>query len=98
MRSLLLAFVGLALLAAPVAAEPVVLTGAPAADADAITGSLAQARTLMAVCWQRKPPATVKITLQVAASGEVTRATAKTKGPAAQCAAGILAVQTLAPA
>jgi hypothetical protein len=98
MRSLLLAFVGLALVSAPAVAEPVTLTGAPAADSDAITGSIAQARTLMAVCWQRKPPATVKVALAVAATGEVTKATAKTKGPAAQCAAGILAVQTLAPA
>jgi hypothetical protein len=79
------------------AADPVTLSGGPA-DRDAAIASLEKARGLMTVCWQRKPPRAVKIALAVAATGEVTRATAKTKGPAAQCAAGILAVATLAPA
>lgn len=83
--------------AGPAAAQSVTVTGAPAADRDAIVGSLEKARGLMAVCWARKAPEKVRVTLAVAASGEVTRAVAKTKGPAAQCAAGILAVSTLAP-
>lgn len=85
------------LVATPAAADPVKLSGGPA-DSDATIAALEKTRGLMTVCWQRKPPATVKITLAVAASGEVTKAAAKTKGPAAQCAAGILAVATLAPA
>src|SRR5687768_18405088 len=64
---------------------------------DEVVAALEKVRGQMAVCWQRKPPATVTINLTVAASGEVTKATAKTKGTAAQCAAGILAVSTLAP-
>jgi hypothetical protein len=47
------------------------------------------------VCWQRKPPASVQIKLTVGKTGDVTSATAKTKGVHAQCAAGILAVQSL---
>jgi len=85
----------LAWLAAPAAAEPVTVSGAPAADRDAIVGAIEQARTLMAPCWRRKPPATVTVALSVAASGEVVKATAKTRGAAAQCAAGLLAVATL---
>lgn len=96
-RGILLAAAAILLAARPAAAEPVTLTGGPA-DKDETIAALEKARGLMAVCWQRKPPASVKVTLAVAASGEVTRATAKTKGPAAQCAAGILAVATLAPA
>lgn len=83
--------------AGPAAAQSVTVTGAPAADRDAIVGSLEKARGLMGVCWARKAPERVQIALAVAASGEVTKATAKTRGPAAQCAAGILAVSTLAP-
>jgi hypothetical protein len=94
----ILLVVGMLLLAArPAAAEPVKLSGGPA-DKEETIAALEKARGLMTVCWQRKPPATVKVTLAVAASGEVTKATAKSKGPAAQCAAGILAVATLAPA
>ena len=87
-----------ALLAAPgrAAADGVTLVSGPAGDRDAIVASVEQVRSLMTVCWQRKPPASVKVTLAVAASGEVTKATARTKGPAAQCAAGLLAVSTLA--
>jgi TonB family protein len=81
----------------PAAADPVTLSQGPAADRDAIVASLATARSLMGVCWQNKPPASVKIAVSVAATGEVTNAAAKTKGAAAQCAAGILAVSTLAP-
>lgn len=84
------------LAAAPAAAEKVKVSGGPR-DASATIAALEQARTMMAVCWQKRPPARVKIAVSVAASGEVTKATAKTKGAAAQCAAGILAVSTLAP-
>jgi hypothetical protein len=83
--------------ARPAAAQAVQLRGAPPGDRAAIVGTLEQARARMGVCWVRTPPATVQVALEVAASGEVTRATAKSKGPAAQCAAGILAVATLAP-
>ena len=97
-RGILLVVAGMLLLAArPAAAEPVELTGGPA-DKEETIAALEKARGLMTVCWRRKLPATVKVALAVAASGEVTRATAKSKGPAAQCAAGILAVATLAPA
>ena len=96
MRGILFVLAGLCV-AAPAAADPVKLAGGPA-DSEATVAALERARGLMTVCWQRKPPAKVKIALAVAASGEVTKATAKTRGPAAQCAAGILAVATLAPA
>jgi hypothetical protein len=90
----LLALVMIAASAVTAAADPVkVVTGAKRDD---LVASVAQVRGLMSVCWQRKPPATIKIALTVAASGDVTKATAKTKGAAAQCAAGILAVSTLA--
>lgn len=92
-----LTIVALVAAAAPAAAEPVKLVKGPAADRDAIVGAVEKARAQMAVCWQRTPPATVRIKLEVAASGEVTSAKAETKGAAAQCAAGILAVSTLAP-
>jgi hypothetical protein len=72
-------------------------SGGPGAAAnDEVLASIAQARTLMTVCWRKAPPATVKVELAVDAAGEVTKAVAKTKGAAAQCAAGILAVSTLA--
>ncbi len=97
MRSILIALAVLTLLPRGAAADGVTVSGAPAADRDAIVASIEGVRSLMTVCWQRKPPAAVKITVAVAASGEVTKATAKTKGAAAQCAAGLLAVSTLAP-
>jgi hypothetical protein len=81
--------------AAAARAEKVKLLKGPA-DGE-VLAALERVRGQMAVCWQRKPPATVTINLAVAASGEVTKATARTKGTAAQCAAGILAVSTLAP-
>jgi len=85
---------GLMLIASSAAADPVTVSG----NQDASTlAALTKARQQMAVCWQRKPPATVTIKLAVAKDGQVTKATAKTKGGAAQCAAGILAVSTLAP-
>ena len=80
--------------AAPAAAGPVTVVSG--GSSDELVASLGKVRGQMAVCWQRKPPATIKIALTVATSGEVSKATAKTKGAAAQCAAGILAVSTLA--
>jgi outer membrane biosynthesis protein TonB len=62
---------------------------------DDLVSSLQTVRGQMTVCWQRKPPAQIKVALVVGADGTVTKATAKTKGAAAQCAAGILAVSTL---
>ena len=83
-------------LAAPAAAGPVgFASGGPAGEQDAVIASLEQARTLMTVCWRKPAPATIKVELAVDAAGEVTKAVAKTKGAAAQCAAGILAVSTL---
>jgi hypothetical protein len=65
-------------------------------SSDDLIASIATVRGQMTVCWQRKPPAVIKVALVVGADGTVTKATAKTKGAAAQCAAGILAVSTLA--
>jgi hypothetical protein len=91
MRAIVVALLVLA--ATPAAADPVtVVTGKKSEE---LVASIAKVRGQMSVCWQRKPPATIKIALTVAASGDVTKATAKTKGAAAQCAAGILAVSTL---
>ncbi|MCA9678260.1 MAG: AgmX/PglI C-terminal domain-containing protein [Kofleriaceae bacterium] len=81
------------------AADPVSFaSGGPGgAAADDAVAALGQVRALMAVCWQRQPPSEVQVAIAVDKHGVVTSATAKTKGGAAQCAAGILAVSTLAP-
>lgn len=84
----------LMLIASTAAADPVTVSGNK--DAATVT-ALAKVRQQMAVCWVRKPPATVTIKVSVGKDGVVTKAAAKTKGAAAQCAAGILAVSTLAP-
>jgi hypothetical protein len=81
--------------AAAAAADPVSLDKGPRQDRDAVLASLGKARSLMSVCWQRTPPAAVKVALAVAGDGEVTSAKPSTRGAAAQCAAGILAVSTL---
>src|SRR4051812_23603078 len=81
---------------ATAAADPVTVVSGAASDE--LVASVAKVRGAMAICWQRKPPASIRIALTVAAGGEVTKATAKTKGAAAQCAAGILAVSTVAVA
>lgn len=91
------AIVLVALLASTASANPVSVTGAPMLDKGATVASIENVRALMGVCWQKKPPATVKIAVSVSATGDVVKATAKTKGAAAQCAAGILAVSTLTP-
>ncbi len=97
-RRLVVASLVLAASAGAAAAGPVAFTsGGPGRDAADVLASLAQARSLMTVCWRKQPPASVKIELAVDAAGDVSKAVAKTKGAAAQCAAGILAVSTLAP-
>jgi TonB family protein len=80
--------------AAPAAAEVTIVKGGPRADKGRVTGALNDAAQAMAVCWRGKPPAKVRIKLDVAADGAVT-ANAIGKGGAAQCAAGVLAVWTL---
>jgi hypothetical protein len=84
----------LLLIASIAAAAPVVKSSH---EDLATIAALTRVHGQMALCWQGKPPAAVTIKLSVAKSGQVTKATAKTKGAAAQCAAGILAVSTLAP-
>ncbi len=56
--------------------------------------SLAQAP--LHVCWKGQRPDAVTITLEVGRRGQVIQAAKKSAGPAAQCAAGVLAVHTLA--
>jgi hypothetical protein len=82
--------------AAPAAADPVTVVSGPKDGREDLVASIAKVRGLMTVCWQRKPAAPVKIAITVGTDGAVTKSAAKSKGPAAQCAAGILAVSTLA--
>ena len=49
----------------------------------------------LGVCFRGKRPRTVRIELNISASGEVARARQKSKGAVAQCVAGVLAIQTL---
>lgn len=96
MGTFLIALAGASRAAA--AAGAVLASGGPApGERDAVLRSLEEVRLAMQVCWQRARPAMVKVKVAVAASGVVTKATVVTKGEAAQCAAGVLAVSTLAP-
>lgn len=100
-QAMRLLLVALLLVAAvtPAAADPVTVVSGPKDGRDELVASIAKVRGLMTVCWQRKPAAAVKIAITVGTDGAVTKSAAKSKGPAAQCAAGILAVSTLsAPA
>lgn len=81
-----------ALAAAPAAADVAIVKGAPRGDARALAdGALAEAHKAMAVCWRAKVNGPLRVAVTVAADGAVA-ARAITKGAAAQCAAGILAV------
>lgn len=86
-----------ALAAAPTlaAADVTIVKGGPPADGEALaTGALAEAGKAMAVCWRAPAKGAIRVAVTVGADGAVT-ASAVTKGGAAQCAAGILAVWTV---
>lgn len=90
-----LSLAALAALAAPAAADVAVVKGGPAAATrPVVDGALSEAHQAMAVCWRAPTAGPVRIKLAVDRDGTVT-ATAATKGAAAQCAAGILAVWSL---
>ncbi len=82
------------LVPAGAAAAPAIVKGGPKADRPRVDAALTAAQMAMGVCWRGSPPAKVNVKITVAAGGAVT-ATAVTKGGAAQCAAGVLAVWTL---
>lgn len=90
MRSLVAAAV-LAATASTAAAQAVIVKGGPASRRDEVELQLAEAAAAMNVCWRGKPPAKVKVKLDVGPDGLV-RATGLGKSGAAQCAAGVLAV------
>ena len=75
-----------------------IASGGPAkkADKEKLAKSLARIAPSLEVCWRGQRPDAVRVSLRVAADGAVLEAKQKTDGPAAQCAAGVLAVQTLA--
>lgn len=98
LRSLLVAGAALALLA-PVAHAGSVgfASGGPSKKADKkrALSALDDIAPALAVCWRGSPPARVSVTVAVDRRGRITRAADKSGGPAAQCAAGILAVHEL---
>jgi TonB family protein len=65
------------------------------ADKSKLKKALARLGPALEICWRGDRPDKVKISLTVAADGSVTKAKQKTKGAAAQCAAGVLAVHSL---
>lgn len=71
-----------------------IVKGGPKADKAKVVAALDAAVRAMGVCWRRSPPPRVTVKLAVAADGAVT-ATPATRTPAAQCAAGVLAVWTV---
>jgi outer membrane biosynthesis protein TonB len=85
-------------------AEPVrIVDGGPRAGAQRaeVTRSLAAAARSLGVCWRGERPGasrpdTVMVDVSVDARGHVTAAKQATPGALAQCAAGVLAVQSLA--
>ncbi|MBK9036653.1 MAG: TonB C-terminal domain-containing protein [Myxococcales bacterium] len=95
MRSLPSLLVALALGAAPATADVTIVKGGPGGDPRALAdGALAEASKAMAVCWRVPTKGAVRVAVTVAADGGVI-ARAVSKGAAAQCAAGILAVWTI---
>lgn len=78
-------------------AGPAISTGGPNKKADkaALNKALNRIAPALEVCWRGDRPGTIKVSLSVAGDGAVTRSKHKTKGAAAQCAAGVLAVQSL---
>jgi outer membrane biosynthesis protein TonB len=68
--------------------------GGPKSDKAKVESALNAAAGAMSVCWRKSPPASVTVKVAVAADGAVT-ATPAAKSPAAQCAAGVLAVWTI---
>lgn len=81
-------------LAAPAARADVAIGKGTPPDRALADGALAEAGKAMAVCWRVKPAGPIKVAIAVAGDGAVT-AKALTKGNAAQCAAGILAVWSI---
>ncbi len=71
-----------------------IVKGGPRTDRPKAEAALAAAARAMGVCWRKSPPATVNVKVAVAADGAVT-ATPTSRDPAAQCAAGVLAVWTV---
>jgi outer membrane biosynthesis protein TonB len=71
-----------------------IVKGGPKADKAKVESALNAAAGAMSVCWRKSPPASVTVKVAVAADGAVT-ATPAAKSPAAQCAAGVLAVWTI---
>ena len=81
--------------AATATADLAIVKGGPKPSGRGLAeGALGEASKAMAVCWRAKVAGPVRIAVTVAADGAVAAA-AVTKGAAAQCAAGILAVWTV---
>ncbi len=94
-----LAAVAAVLSLAPAAfAGPVtVVKGGPSRKAARaqLVGALEQLGGALAVCFRSAPGDRVRVELAVARNGRIERATQKSRGAVAQCAAGVLAVQKL---
>lgn len=78
-------------------ADAVRVEGGPGSTAvkRQINAALTQAGGAAQVCFKRKAPASISVSVKVAPNGQVTSARQDTDGPVAQCMAGILAVSSL---
>ncbi len=73
-----------------------IVRGVPAASRARVVRSLRALAGRLEVCWRGARPRALRVEVSVGAAGRVTRSKQKTRGATAQCAAGVLAVQTLA--
>jgi TonB family protein len=79
------------------AGAPRFASGGPRAKAarDSALAAVRVAHNEMAPCWRGTPPAEVMVALTVGPAGEVVQSAPRSVGPAAQCAAGLLAVAVM---
>lgn len=92
---LAVALVLVAVTSASAAADVAIVKGGPSGNHRGLAdGALGEAGKAMAVCWRAKTSGALRVAVTVAADGAVA-AKPITKGAAAQCAAGILAVWTV---
>lgn len=96
-RVLVLSLVYSLTTSAPARADAVRIEGGPRAAAvkRQIDAALTKAGGAAQVCFKRKVPASIAVSVQVAPNGDVSSARQDTDGPVAQCLAGIVAVSSL---
>lgn len=73
-----------------------VISGGPAGKSPELSGAIDGMRAgALSVCWRGKRDATVRVAVKVGRGGQITASTHRSGGAVGQCAAGVLAVQTL---